>query len=457
MAIIETEIWKPNPDRPGTLIFDSSREAQDVFSDLKKHLTSIGRMPDEYFSLWMDWENGKLFPKDATLSCEVNFGGSEGIYLDISISYKKDVYEYSRDTGELGWHNRSVIERFATGKTLGETNDDLDRMNLIASAVTSGFYGYENGVHARYVAVKQDDHENTAKTIYGDVQPGDWVISAANNDYKYLIGTVTGITKLGTPEHAVETDNDTDNIHVDFTAFAYPQERISEIEDHFSDLYGERKSFDDIALDDVIMAPNMLISITHLGQNEIAFIGNLLHNCESFCSSFPGGGEPQNEKHAVLMERLEKNLTDHHASLMGFGKRELIEMAEKIAAVSDAYSYLTMYNRFDDSELDFFLRFQDPLTVVADNWYERRSELDEMEFTMGYINDRRGEYLNDYPLIADVDTPADSGKHNPPDSIKQTAEKPKTLQEKLQAANEKAKAQEVQNKNNKSHKREERE
>ena len=163
MAIIETEIWKPNPDRPGTIIFDSSRVAQDVFNELKAHLTAIGRIPDEYFSLWMDWEDGKLFPKDARLTSEVNFGGNEGIYLDISISYEKDVYEYSRENGKLGWHNRMVTERFATGKTLGESNDDLDRMNLVASAVTAAFYGYEDGVHARFVLVKLGEPEQAAK------------------------------------------------------------------------------------------------------------------------------------------------------------------------------------------------------------------------------------------------------------------------------------------------------
>jgi len=243
-------------------------------------------MPDEYFSLWLDWENGKLFPKDATLSCDVNFGGSEGIYLDISIAYKKDMYEYSRETGELGWHNRTVIERFATGKTLGESNDDLDRMNLIASSVTAAFYGYDNGVHARYVAVKQNGLEKTSETIYGKVKAGDWVIAAPPDDYAYLLGVVTEINKLGTPEHAAETDNGTDSIHIDFTAFEYPPERVTEIEERFSELYGEPKTFGELALDDVIMAPDMLISISNLGQGGMAFMGNLLANCEAFCSSF---------------------------------------------------------------------------------------------------------------------------------------------------------------------------
>ena len=221
------------------LIFESTRAAQDVFNELKAHLVAIGRLPDEYFLLRQDWENGKPFPKDATLTSEVDFGGSEGIYLDISIAYNKDVYEYSRETGELGWHNRTVIERFATGKTLGESIEDLDRMNLIASAVTAAFYGYEDGVHARYAVTKRNEPEKTAKTIFGKVKPDDWVISAGNNDYAYLIGQVKEITKVGTPEHAAETTNDTDAVHVDFTAFDYPPDRIMEIEERFSGLYGE--------------------------------------------------------------------------------------------------------------------------------------------------------------------------------------------------------------------------
>jgi len=46
-----------------------------------------------------------------------------------------------------------AVERFATGKTLGESGEDMDRMGLMASAVTSAFYGDDNGAHARYAAV----------------------------------------------------------------------------------------------------------------------------------------------------------------------------------------------------------------------------------------------------------------------------------------------------------------
>ena len=43
-------------------------------------------------------------------------------------------------------------ECFITGKTLGESGADLDRMFLISSAITKAFRG-DNSVHARYMVV----------------------------------------------------------------------------------------------------------------------------------------------------------------------------------------------------------------------------------------------------------------------------------------------------------------
>jgi hypothetical protein len=157
MPIIETEIWKLNPDRPGTVIFDSQRIAQDIYNELEAHLKADGRLPDEYFLLGMAWRDKALFPKDADILCDVNFGGSEGIYLDISVKYKKDVYERSQETGEWGWINRPVIEAFATGKTLGDTIDDLDRMNLVAASVTAAFYGGKIEVQERYAKIESGE------------------------------------------------------------------------------------------------------------------------------------------------------------------------------------------------------------------------------------------------------------------------------------------------------------
>jgi hypothetical protein len=134
--MIKTDKWKPSPNYPDRKIHDGQRTAQEVFDDLEAHLTSIGYLPDEYF-LFDDrrWGDGREFPSDGYLTNQVDYGGSEGIYLDVTLEYQEN--------GEQKW------EHFATGKTLGETGDDMDRMNLIASAITKAFHA--DGVHARYV------------------------------------------------------------------------------------------------------------------------------------------------------------------------------------------------------------------------------------------------------------------------------------------------------------------
>lgn len=138
MARIETDKWKPSPYNPGRRIYDGQRTAQEVFDDLEAHLTAGGYLPDEYFLFDNSrWGNGREFPSDGYLTNQVNYGGSEGIYLDVTLEHQEN--------------GKRTFEHFATGKTLGESGNDLDRMNLIASAITKAFH--EDGVHARYVMV----------------------------------------------------------------------------------------------------------------------------------------------------------------------------------------------------------------------------------------------------------------------------------------------------------------
>jgi hypothetical protein len=111
---------------------------QEVFAELKNRLETVGYLPDEYFMLADRWENGKPWPKDGDIFCTVDYGGSEGIYLDVYLKYQDENGKMRRDG-------------FITGKTLGESDADMDRMFLVASAVTKAFHSY--GFHSRYIAV----------------------------------------------------------------------------------------------------------------------------------------------------------------------------------------------------------------------------------------------------------------------------------------------------------------
>ena len=114
----------------------SGRSGQEVYEELKHRLESMGYLPDEYFLLDAGWKDGKVIPRNADLFCTTDYGASEGIYLDVRLIW------YGED-------GKPVIKTFATGKTLGESSSDMDRMFLISSAITKAFHG-EHGAYARF-------------------------------------------------------------------------------------------------------------------------------------------------------------------------------------------------------------------------------------------------------------------------------------------------------------------
>ena len=138
MKQIEFERLEPDAESPCKLKYAGQRTAEDVFHELEARLDSIGYLPDEYLLLDNRWQNGREMPRDAGFFCRTDYGGSEGIYLDMFLEWYED--------------SQRRTEHFMTGKTLGESGADMDRMSLISSAITKAFRG-DNSVHARYMVV----------------------------------------------------------------------------------------------------------------------------------------------------------------------------------------------------------------------------------------------------------------------------------------------------------------
>ena len=59
MKPIELECWEPSPDDPRRKVYAGQRTAQEVFEELKYRLENMGYLPDEYFLLNREWENGR--------------------------------------------------------------------------------------------------------------------------------------------------------------------------------------------------------------------------------------------------------------------------------------------------------------------------------------------------------------------------------------------------------------
>ena len=147
MKQIEFERWEPDAENPRKLNYAGQRTAEDVFHELETRLDSVGYLPDEYFTMDWRWEHGRQIPKGADFFCKTDYGGSEGIYLDVYLEWQEG--------------DKPKREHFITGKTLGESGADLDRMFLISSAITKTFRG-DNSVHARYMVVgAQPEPEET--------------------------------------------------------------------------------------------------------------------------------------------------------------------------------------------------------------------------------------------------------------------------------------------------------
>lgn len=240
--------------------------------------------------------------------------------------------------------------------------------------------------------------------LHRPLAAGDWVIVGQGEEYAGLVGQVKEIILPGSPEH--DTGNYTDDIVVDLSLVDYSDNEKTEILANAKKLGYEADSYDDVSIDSVILAPDDLIRITpqeleqHCGELTAS-----LQSAEDIGEML--SARHYNELHAALVDRVEQNYTDYQASLENFGAGELIDMASAIHAYSDADSYMTIYHDYDESELSFYLQFDNPLEIVADRWKEQKSDLDDMSFTMDFLNEPpcRKTALEFYPLYTEKPKP----------------------------------------------------
>jgi len=203
MPIIETEVWVPNPENGGRAEFSHTRKAKDVFDDLERHLKADGRLPDEYFSFDIhgNWSGGKEFPVDGEIFCKTDFGASEGVYINIYVRYREEVQEHNKGTSKNEIKTQNVTQHFATGKTLGDTIDDLDKMNLVAASVTAGFYSNRLELNERYDKIKRGEiippYPQPSKTAS---RSGDGLQRYTNIDLELHLGKIAEQVIIHSPE-----------------------------------------------------------------------------------------------------------------------------------------------------------------------------------------------------------------------------------------------------------------
>ncbi len=134
----------------------------------------------------------------------------------------------------------------------------------------------QSALQQGYELMPEQENMRTAGVVTvcvnGELRKGDLVLTTPENDYACLVGTVLAIEKAGTPDH--HTDNEGDDIHVNFMEAEYSENRMLEIQDMLWDLDGRPTPpkpdvLPPLDVDDVIMAPDMLIRINGIGREEL--------------------------------------------------------------------------------------------------------------------------------------------------------------------------------------------
>lgn len=92
---------------------------------------------------------------------------------------------------------------------------------------------------------------------------GERIIANSQSEYSGLIGHILEI-RDGEDK---ETENETPDIYCEFDVPPLPYDEKA-LEKHFSELYGETKKIDEIPLDCIIMAPEMLDTMTTIQENQ---------------------------------------------------------------------------------------------------------------------------------------------------------------------------------------------
>ncbi len=243
---------------------------------------------------------------------------------------------------------------------------------------------------------------NWIDVFAGEVWIGDYVFSRQEGAYSLLVGQVTEVHRLGSLLH--NDDNQTHDIHINFKAIEYPKWHQDKIAERLQQCFGnaDLMAYDELPLDDVVMAPDMLVSLNgvseklleELVEGDIAEVFGRVVDREYESIDLT-------EKITWLIQRLNDNYKAYRSHVLRLEPSRIIDEAGMISAVVDTHCYLTERHEFDDDEADYLLLFENPLEIVAQEWYDHISQLEDLPYALEHIIERQDAQESGYALIVE--------------------------------------------------------
>lgn len=105
------------------------------------------------------------------------------------------------------------------------------------------------------------------------------------------------------------------------------------------------------------------------------------------------------EKQKKLMRRIEKNFSDYKASVLKLDKQSIFDKAAEIAAMKQVAHYMTNIHGYYERDIDYLLKFQNPLELVAD-YYQANLQLELNDVIAGICDTQ--DHTSDYPLMPEA-------------------------------------------------------
>jgi hypothetical protein len=118
------------------------------------------------------------------------------------------------------------------------------------------------------------------------------------------------------------------------------------------------------------------------------------------------GGEAADTLREQLLQRLDANLTEYIGREVNSPKNSVPNMSNEIAAYAGAHYYLSEIHSFHASELEYLLKFQNPLSIVADRF--QIAGMDDYSDVMWDIFDKQ-DALQESRYAPMPETPAPEG------------------------------------------------
>ena len=109
------------------------------------------------------------------------------------------------------------------------------------------------------------------------------------------------------------------------------------------------------------------------------------------------------QKHEQLLNRINKNYSDYCDSMIKLDKSEIISNAHEIAATNNAFKHMSNIRNLSICEMDFLLKFVNPLEIVANHLPSVHGE-NEIELILDNCIEEicdTQDALVDYPLMDD--------------------------------------------------------